>query len=157
MCRRTPSEKGPMLGSVGASRPDFIVQGAPMFIGLGMSETFGPYSWGRELPDPARPLCPPLVGFEPGYDIKVIDADGNVVPEGGIGEIALRGPTVTVGLYKVDFASTFDADGFFRTGDRAEVGAGTLYFIGRLGDMIKVSVVNVSPAEVEPDSSASMA
>ena len=54
-----------------------------------------------------------------------------------------------LGLHKVERAATFDPDGFYRTGDRAEVGAGQLYFVGRLGDMIKVSGANVAPAEVE--------
>jgi acyl-CoA synthetase (AMP-forming)/AMP-acid ligase II len=151
VCRRSPLSDAPMLGAVGASRPDFKARGARMhmLVGLGMTETFGPYSWGRDVPHPDRPLCPPLVAFEPGYDIKVIDAEGNQVPDGGTGEIALRGPTVMLGLHKVDRASTFDADGFYRTGDRAEVGGDTLYFVGRLGDMIKVAGANVAPAEVE--------
>ena len=54
-----------------------------------------------------------------------------------------------LGLHKVARESTFDADGFYRTGDRAKVEGGRLYFLGRLGDMIKVSGANVAPSEVE--------
>lgn len=150
-CHHAPATNAPILGAVGVSRPDFRARGArmQMLVGLGMTETFGPYSWGETMPDPERPLCPPLVGFEPGYDIKIVGTDGTPVPDGGNGEIALRGPTMMLGLHKVERAATFDADGFYRTGDRAEVGAGRLYFVGRLGDMIKVSGANVAPAEVE--------
>jgi acyl-CoA synthetase (AMP-forming)/AMP-acid ligase II len=150
-CRRAPATNAPMLGAIGATRPDFRARGAhmKMLVGLGMTETFGPYSWGEVMPVPEHPLCPPLVGFEPGYDIKVVDSDGVAVPDGGRGEIALRGPTMMLGLHKVARESTFDADGFYRTGDRAEVDGDRLYFIGRLGDMIKVSGANVAPSEVE--------
>jgi acyl-CoA synthetase (AMP-forming)/AMP-acid ligase II len=150
-CQRAPTTTAPILGAVGASRPNFRARGARMelLVGLGMTETFGPYSWGEVMPVPEHPLCPPLVRFEPGYDIKVVDANGVTVPDGGCGEIALRGPTMMLGLHKVARESTFDADGFYRTGDRAKVDGGRLYFLGRLGDMIKVSGANVAPSEVE--------
>jgi acyl-CoA synthetase (AMP-forming)/AMP-acid ligase II len=150
-CQSAPTTSAPILGAVGASRPDFRARGArmQMLVGLGMTETFGPYSWGEVLPDPERPLCPPLVCFEPGYDIKVVGSEGTSVRDGECGEIALRGPTMMLGLHKVENTSTFDADGFYRTGDRAEVQGDCLYFSGRLGDMIKVSGANVAPAEVE--------
>jgi acyl-CoA synthetase (AMP-forming)/AMP-acid ligase II len=140
VCRRAPMRNAPMLGAVGAARPDFKARGAAtkLLVGLGMTETFGPYSFGEEPPHPDYPLCPPLTVFEPGYDVKVID-----------GEIAVRGPTVMLGLHKVDASATFDADGYYRTGDRAEVLDGAIHFTGRLGDMIKVSGANVAPAEVE--------
>ena len=126
-CQSAPTTSAPILGAVGASRPDFRARGArmQMLVGLGMTETFGPYSWGEVLPDPERPLCPPLVCFEPGYDIKVVGSDGISVRDGGCGEIALRRSDHDAsGLHKVERASTFDADGFYRTGDRAEVQAG---------------------------------
>jgi acyl-CoA synthetase (AMP-forming)/AMP-acid ligase II len=140
VCRRAPMRDAPMLGAVGASRPDFKARGSQskLLVGLGMTETFGPYSFGVEPPDPDFPLCPPLTVFEPGYDVKVVD-----------GEIAVRGPTVMLGLHKVERSETFDADGYYRTGDRAEARDGTVYFTGRLGDMIKVSGANVAPPEVE--------
>jgi acyl-CoA synthetase (AMP-forming)/AMP-acid ligase II len=150
-CRRSPTHVAPMLGAVGPNRPDFKALGGAtqLLVGLGMTETFGPYSWGRDVPHPDRPLCPPLVVFEPGYEIKVVDDEGKEVPDGGTGEIALRGPTMMLGLHKVDRSATFDPDGFYRTGDLAEVDGDTRYFVGRLGDMVKVSGANVAPAEVE--------
>jgi fatty-acyl-CoA synthase len=50
----------------------------------------------------------------------------------------------------VERADTFDPDGFYHTGDGGHFdGDGTLYFSGRLGDMIKTGGANVTPAEVE--------
>ena len=52
--------------------------------------------------------------------------------------------------YKVDPAETFDAEGFFHTGDLGFVDAdGRLHFERRLKDVIKTGGINVSPAEVE--------
>ena len=61
----------------------------------------------------------------------------------------MRGRTVTLGLHKLARAASFDPDGYYRTGDEGEVDGAVIYFLGRLGDMIKTSGANVSPAEVE--------
>jgi len=118
-------------------------------IGLGMSETFGMFSWGDDEPTDKYPAITPLAEFEPGYRIKVVDDDGEQVDVGMIGELLIKGPTVTLGLHKVDADKSFDRDGFYRTGDLCEQGLGVLYFVGRKGDMIKTSGTNVAPAEVE--------
>jgi fatty-acyl-CoA synthase len=47
-------------------------------------------------------------------------------------------------------AAAFDADGWYRTGDRGALDAGgRLRFLGRLKDMLKVGGENVAPAEIE--------
>ena len=52
--------------------------------------------------------------------------------------------------YKRSREECFDADGWFRTGDLVRVDAdGFVYFVGRLGAMIKTAGANVAPAEVE--------
>jgi acyl-CoA synthetase (AMP-forming)/AMP-acid ligase II len=121
----------------------------PNIASLGMTETFGMYSWGRERVVPAYPLCAPLDYFEPGYTVEVIDADGAPVPDGSSGEIAIRGPTVTRQLLKVPRSACFTEDGFYRTGDRGLRNGDRIHFLGRLGDMIKTSGANVAPPEVE--------
>jgi cytochrome P450 len=69
---------------------------------------------------------------------------------GETGEICVRGPSLMQGLYKVEREATFDADGFYHTGDVGHFDAdGVLYFRGRLGEMIKTGGANVTPAEVE--------
>ncbi len=146
-----PVSTGRVFGAQGRNRLDSSATKAKLFIGLGMTETFGIYSWGRDPADPDRSICPPLVEFEPGYDVKVVDASGQRVVDGERGEILLRGPTVMLGLHKVDRTEVFDADGFYGTGDEVEVVGGELLFNGRLGDMIKTSGANVAPAEVEQE------
>jgi acyl-CoA synthetase (AMP-forming)/AMP-acid ligase II len=54
------------------------------------------------------------------------------------------------GLHKVEREDTFDADGFYHTGDAGRFDAGgRLFFESRLGDMIKTAGANVAPREVE--------
>jgi acyl-CoA synthetase (AMP-forming)/AMP-acid ligase II len=116
---------------------------------LGMTETFGMYSWGNELPLPEYPIAAPIDVLQPGFELRCADEDGNEVPEGVPGEILVRGPTVALRLQKVPHADVFTPDGFLRTGDRAIRHGSRLHFLGRIGDMIKTSGANVSPPEVE--------
>jgi acyl-CoA synthetase (AMP-forming)/AMP-acid ligase II len=121
---------------------------------LGMTETFGMYSWGREWRVPGSELAAPLDLLQPGFEVKVVDADGKRVANGERGEILVRGPSLATRLHKVERHECFDADGFYRTGDEGRVDGDRIHFTGRLGDMIKTSGANVSPAEVERELSA---
>jgi fatty-acyl-CoA synthase len=89
----------------------------------------------------------PLAGTE----IKIIDTETRQpVARGETGEILVKGTTLMEGYYKVPRGSTFDAEGFFTTGDRGYLDAdGNLHFAGRLKDVIKTAGVNVAAVEVE--------
>ena len=116
---------------------------------LGMTETFGMYSWGDEPPVADYPIAAPMDELQPGFELRLVDEAGHEVPDGVPGEILVRGPTVTTRLQKVLRSDAFDADGFYRTGDRGVRHGSRVNFVGRIGDMIKTSGANVSPAEVE--------
>ena len=154
VCSDGATRMGGVFGSGGKGPTEEMKerQSVRLVIGLGMTETFGMYSWGNEPPDPSRSQwCPRLTDFEAGYDVKVVDEAGTRVLDGERGEIALRGPTLMLGLHKVDRSVVFDADGYYRTGDLVEVDGDGFHFVGRKGDMIKTSGANVSPAEVEAE------
>jgi fatty-acyl-CoA synthase len=87
----------------------------------------------------------------PGNAIRIIDpASGEALAAGADGEIAVAGATLMKGYVKVPRDTTFDADGFFRTGDAGHVDAeGYLHWTGRTSDMIKTGGANVSPIEIE--------
>jgi acyl-CoA synthetase (AMP-forming)/AMP-acid ligase II len=54
------------------------------------------------------------------------------------------------GLYKIERESTFDADGYYHTGDACYLNNdGYLFFVSRFGDMIKTAGANVIPREIE--------
>ena len=66
------------------------------------------------------------------------------------GEIAVKGPTLMLGYVGVPIDETLDAEGFFHTGDGGHVDErGSLYWEGRLSDIIKTGGANVSPLEVD--------
>jgi acyl-CoA synthetase (AMP-forming)/AMP-acid ligase II len=118
---------------------------------LGMTETCGPHTVGDsrdELPESLRGAFGRAV---PGVEHKIVDPEtGATLPPGELGEICVRGYTRMQALYKVEREQTFDADGFYRTGDSGYFDAGGwLFFRGRLGEMIKTAGANVTPAEVE--------
>jgi len=123
--------------------------GCPICEGYGLSET-----------SPAA-TCNPVdtkaysgtIGMPmPDTDIVLLDDEGNEVPPGGRGEIAIRGPQVMAGYWQRpdETAKVMTADGFFRTGDIGEVDErGYFRIVDRKKDMILVSGFNVYPNEVE--------
>jgi acyl-CoA synthetase (AMP-forming)/AMP-acid ligase II len=121
---------------------------------LGMTETFGIYSWGRDVAVPEYPIAAPLDDLQPGFELRLADENGGEVDDGVRAQILLRGPTVTTRLQKVARSEAFDANGFYRTGDLGVREGSRIFFAGRLHDMIKTSGANVAPAEVEREISA---
>lgn len=117
---------------------------------LGMTETCGPHTFGRE-DDPPETLRGSFGRAIDGIEHKVIDPEtGAELPPGSEGEICVRGYSLLQGFHKVERERTFDRDGFYRTGDGGRIdGDGFLWFTGRLGDMIKTAGANVAPSEVE--------
>nr|WP_254205580.1 class I adenylate-forming enzyme family protein [Nocardia alni] len=87
----------------------------------------------------------------PGFETRIIDPDtGEVVGNGVPGEFCFRGPYVMQGYHKRSREESFDADGWFHSGDIVRGDAdGYVYFLGRATSMIKTAGANVSPAEVE--------
>lgn len=85
-------------------------------------------------------------------EVKLIDDDGNEVPTGAPGEIAVRGPQVMAGYWQrpEETAHVMTADGFFRTGDIGVIDEkGYVRIVDRKKDMILVSGFKVYPNEVE--------
>lgn len=83
-----------------------------------------------------------------GVDIRIVDPEtGQDGPEG---ELWLRGPNVMQGYYGRERHETFDADGWYHSGDMFTIDAqGYCYFKGRTGDIIRTNGAQVSPREVE--------
>ena len=88
----------------------------------------------------------------PSTEIAILDDDGNQLPVGSVGEIAIRGPQVMAGYWNRpdETAKVMTADGFFRSGDVGVMDAsGYTKIVDRKKDMILVSGFNVYPNEVE--------
>ena len=92
----------------------------------------------------------------PGFDVRVVDDDGNDMPTGEPGHIAVKiTPKHPIGLtrnyYRYDAATeeAFRGD-FYYTGDRAYIdNDGYFWFYGRADDVIKSSGYRIGPFEVE--------
>ena len=83
---------------------------------------------------------------------KLLDDDGNEVPPGQPGEIAIKGPQVMAGYWQRpdETAKSMTADGYFKTGDIGTMDErGYFKIVDRKKDMILVSGFNVYPNEIE--------
>jgi crotonobetaine/carnitine-CoA ligase len=90
-----------------------------------------------------------------GLNVKIADAEGRPVVPGQTGNLlvkGVRGESLFAGYYgnPEATAEAFDADGYFRTGDRVTLHEdGSVQFADRVKDMIKVGGEGVSGAEIE--------
>ncbi len=87
----------------------------------------------------------------PGYELKVLDDEGAPARAGVPGTLYVRGPSAATGYWSRYDASRQVFQGeWLRTGDTyVQDAAGYYTCLGRTGDMLKVSGMWVSPAEVE--------
>jgi fatty-acyl-CoA synthase len=87
----------------------------------------------------------------PGLEIRVVDpVTGDVLREREVGELEVRGTSVTPGYYKrPEVNAELFHDGWLRTGDLAYLLGGELVMCGRIKDVIIVGGRNVFPEDVE--------
>jgi acyl-CoA synthetase (AMP-forming)/AMP-acid ligase II len=85
---------------------------------------------------------------------RIIDDDGKDISGfDTVGELCLRGPTVTSGYFENSKANaeSFDSEGFFKTGDigYCDGKSKKWYIIDRKKELIKVRAFQVAPPEIE--------
>jgi long-chain acyl-CoA synthetase len=141
--------------SGGASLPVELLRGfeqafgCKVLEGYGLSETSPVASFNH----PERERKPGSIGTPiDGVEMKLVDDDGDDMPAGEVGEIAIRGPNVMKGYWRRPRATAdaIDADGWFKTGDMARVDDENYFFIvDRKKDLIIRGGYNVYPREVE--------
>ncbi len=86
-----------------------------------------------------------------GVDLKIIDAEGNVLPPGEYGQVIVSGPNIMKGYWN-DPESTAGKikDSYLYTGDFGMLDEdGYLYISGRMDEMIKIGGERVFPIEIE--------
>lgn len=93
-----------------------------------------------------------------GHEVRIVDPETAAeLPDGAVGEIWLRGPSVASGYWgrpresAEGFAARTCADesGFLRTGDLGFLKDGELYVTGRISDLIIVAGRNLHPQDIE--------
>src|SRR5471030_1477590 len=123
--------------------------GTPIIEGYGLSETSPVATANRvDIKEFTGTIGLPI----PSTEIQILDDDGQPLPYGQPGEIALRGPQVMAGYWQRpdETAKSMTPDGFFKTGDVGIMDElGYTRIVDRKKDMIIVSGFNVYPNEVE--------
>jgi acyl-CoA synthetase (AMP-forming)/AMP-acid ligase II len=92
------------------------------------------------------------VGRASGCEARIVDANGEELPDGTAGEIVIRGPQVTPGYYKNDAATAaaFFPGGWFRSGDIGIRDADGFFFVtGRIKELIIKGGENIAPREID--------
>jgi fatty-acyl-CoA synthase len=87
----------------------------------------------------------------PNHELLVVDATGTALPDGGIGHIWLRGPSLMTGYFDDPDATAraMRRDGFLDTGDLGYLHDGQIVVTGRAKDVILLRGRNVWPDDVE--------
>ena len=94
---------------------------------------------------------PGSIGRPVDCELRIIDAEGQDVPQGGEGELLIRGDLLMSGYFG-DEALTreaIEADGWFHTGDIATLSSDGIYTIcGRKKNIVIRGGLNIQPEEV---------
>lgn len=139
-----------MLGSCGAVLKKAVIEDAKNELGIivldlyGLTEVTGLFVTTPEV------FAVGGVGYlNGGFTARLIDENGQDVSEGQMGELLIKGPSLTPGYYNVSESIT-DADGYFNTGDLFKCNEnGVFYFCDRSKDLMKYYGTQIYPGEIE--------
>ncbi len=144
----------------GASAPKIMIDvlsqvcaktGATLITGYGSTEVCGFVTY-TEKGDPLETLMKTAGKIAAPFELKITDEQRNELPDGQIGEIAVRGPFLMKGYYNNPeaTAAAIDNDGWYYTSDLAfKDEHGYIHITGRSSEMFKSGGENVYPREIE--------
>ncbi len=86
-----------------------------------------------------------------GMEVEVRDADGEPLPDRGIGKLYVRGTSVMAGYFRdpESTAACLTGDGWLDTGDMGYLSGGYIFIVGRAKDMIIINGRNHWPQDIE--------
>jgi long-chain acyl-CoA synthetase len=126
-----------------------------LYEGFGLSETSPVVSLNLGYANGGKDDYIPGIGVPlPSTDISIRDDDGNIVIQGEVGELCVKGPQVMQGYWNNAEATheCMTLDDYFKTGDMAMLDdKGFFHIVDRKKDMINVSGFNVYPNEIEAE------
>ena len=115
--------------------------------GYGLTETSASMTVTRPDSRKLGSVGPP----SPGFDVRIVDEDGNDVPPGEEGEIICKSKAVMLGYWRAEDATSDSIkDGYFYTGDIGKIDEdGQLWILDRKKDLILRGGFNVFPRDIE--------
>ena len=122
-----------------------------MLTGYGSTETCGFVTY-TEKGDGVERLLKSAGKIAPPFELKIVDEGRAELPDGQVGEIAVRGDFLMKGYFNNPeaTAAVIDEQGWYYTSDLAAKDAdGYIYIAGRRSEMYKSGGENVYPREIE--------
>ena len=120
-------------------------------IAYGMTET-SPVSFQSAVDDPLERRVSTVGRIQPHIEVKIVDADGRIVPPGVSGELLTRGYCVMQSYWNdaERTAESINPAGWMQTGDLATIDEeGYCNIVGRIKDMVIRGGENLYPREIE--------
>jgi len=86
-----------------------------------------------------------------GWEVKIVDTDGNIIEDGNVGELCVKGPGVMTCYYNdPEATAAVLKDGWLFTGDMAQRDEdGFIYLVDRKKDVIISGGENIYPVQIE--------
>jgi long-chain acyl-CoA synthetase len=141
----------------GASLPAELGKQIEEVFGLGLVECYGATESSSTVTHTRfkhfTPGCPGWPA--PGWEVKIVDADGRDLPNGQIGEMLCKGPGVIKEYWNdPDMTAAKIQGGWWKSGDLAYMEGGghtdgLVYLVDRKDDMLVCGGYNIYPSEVE--------
>lgn len=121
--------------------------GLEILEGYGLTECAGMSTGNLNVPNKLGSIGVPL----PSQQIKIMDANNNIMPVGVNGEICIKGNAILLGyLNQPEATKETIKDGWLHTGDAGYMDEeGYIYMVGRIKEMINRGGENIYPREIE--------
>jgi len=144
----------------GAAAPRLMVQvlsqiaaktGATLITGYGSTEVSGFVTY-TEKGDGSDKLIHTVGKIADPFELKIVDTNRKEVPDGEVGEVAVRGQFLMKGYYNNPqaTAAVIDSEGWYYTSDLGyKDTSGYVHLTGRASEMFKSGGENIYPREVE--------
>lgn len=153
--RRPIPGKLRFIRSSSASLPVPVLQQLEQTFAVPVIEAYGMTEASHQMA--SNPLDgkrkPGSVGLATGIQIAIMDEQGSILPQGQIGEVVIRGDSITSGYettHQKDVNQKAFVDGWFRTGDLGCLDQdGYLFLKGRIKEVINRAGEKISPQEVD--------
>ncbi len=138
----------------GATIPPVLIERAAREVGIHACSLWGmTESLASTLTEPSRAAeKSPATDGRPleGMEVRIVDFEGKPVPTGQSGRLLVRGCQMFTGYYKRPDLETFDAQGWFDSGDLAYMDdEGYIRISGRVKDVLIRGGENVPVVEIE--------